>query len=48
MREDDSGRVLAHYHPALAPPPTRAAGLPDERAVGLAKAETLIASAIQG
>jgi len=36
--------VLVSFHPAIAL--TRAIGLPDDKAVALAKAETLIASAI--
>ncbi|HEV7815813.1 MAG TPA: DUF302 domain-containing protein [Janthinobacterium sp.] len=45
VREDAAGHTLVAFHPALAL--TRGAGLPDEQAAGLSKAETLIAAAIQ-
>lgn len=45
VREDERGRALVSFHPAITL--TRAVGLPDDEAAGLAKAETLIANAIQ-
>ncbi|WP_295999921.1 DUF302 domain-containing protein, partial [Rugamonas sp.] len=45
VREDAAGRTLVSYHPALAL--TRAAGLPDDAALGLSKAAAIIAAAIE-
>jgi uncharacterized protein (DUF302 family) len=44
VRADTGGATLVSFHPALAI--TRAFGLSDERAVGLAKSQTLITNAI--
>ncbi len=46
VREDAEGHAQVAYHPAQSL--TRAVGLADDLALGLAKAQTLIANAIRG
>lgn len=46
VREDDAGRVIVAFHPAL--PMIRAAGLQEDLAAPLIKAQKLIETAVQG